>query len=132
MLHSSANGLYVPKLAVSIVEYKKAVSKLKEALAQEKNEFIRDSVIQRFEFCVELAWKTSKKMMGTSTTAPKQVIREMAQNKLIDNVEIWLRAIDERNLSSHTYNEDLAEKVYDFIKNFYSNFEDLSKKLDKL
>lgn len=119
-------------MAVSIVEYKKAVSKLKEALAQEKNEFIRDSVIQRFEFCVELAWKTSKKMMGTSTTAPKQVIREMAQNKLIDNVEIWLRAIDERNLSSHTYNEDLAEKVYDFIKNFYSNFEDLSKKLDKL
>ncbi|MFM8312950.1 MAG: nucleotidyltransferase substrate binding protein, partial [Deltaproteobacteria bacterium] len=41
--------------------FKNAVSKLEQALAQTKNEFIRDSVIQRFEFSVELAWKTSKK-----------------------------------------------------------------------
>lgn len=116
-------------MAVSVEEYSKSVQRLKEALAQEKNEFIRDSVIQRFEFCIELAWKTSKKIMGTSTTAPKQVIREMAQNALIDDVEIWLRAIDERNLSSHTYNEDLAESVYKFIKEFFPYAEKLSKKL---
>jgi len=99
-------------MAVTIVKYQKAVKKLKEAPAQEKNEFILDSVIQRFEFCVELAWKTSRKVMGTATTAPKQVIREMAQNKMIEDVNIWLQAIDQRNLSSHTYNEELAEKVY--------------------
>ena len=117
-------------MAVSIKEFSKASKKLGEALAQEKNEFIRDSVIQRFEFCVELAWKTSRKIMGTSTSAPKQVIREMAQNGYIDDIEIWLMAIDQRNLSSHTYNEDLAEKVYAFIVKFYPYVQKLVLKLE--
>jgi nucleotidyltransferase substrate binding protein (TIGR01987 family) len=119
-------------MAISTKEFAKATRKLKEALAQEKNEFIRDSVIQRFEFCIELAWKTSRKVMGTNISAPKQVIREMAQNNIIDDVDIWLRAIDERNLSSHTYNEDLAEKVYAFIVSFYPHIEKLSIKLEEV
>lgn len=66
-------------------EYKKAVIRLQEAVNQEKNDFIRDSVIQRFEFSIELAWKTSKKVMGTATNAPKDIIREMAQAQYIDS-----------------------------------------------
>ena len=91
-----------------------SVARLLEAVVLEKSEIVRDAVIQRFEFCVELSWKVSKRIMGTSTTAPKDVVREMAQNKLISDVKLWLEAIDMRNLSSHTYNEELAEKVYGF------------------
>lgn len=119
-------------MAVSIEEFTKVVQRLEDALAQEKNEFIRDSVIQRFEFCVELSWKTSRKLMGTSITAPKQVIREMAQNGLIDDVDIWLQAIDERNNSSHTYNQDLAEKVYSFVVSFLPALKELTVRLEKL
>lgn len=75
-------------------EFTKAIKQLEKALAQEKNEFIRDSVIQRFEFCIELAWKTSKNIMGTVTSAPKDVIREMAQAGYIEDVDLWLKAID--------------------------------------
>lgn len=100
------------------IEFAKAVKRLEEALGQPKNEFIRDSVIQRFEFSVELAWKTARKRMGTATTAPKDVIREMAQGGYIQDVDIWLKAIDMRNLSSHTYKEDLAELVYEFAQKF--------------
>jgi len=117
-------------MPISTQEFQKAVLRLGDALKQEKNEFIRDSVIQRFEFCVELAWKTAKKLMGTQTTAPKQVVREMIQNDLIENVEIWLQAIDERNNSSHTYNEELAEKVYTFIVIFYPDLEKLVLKFN--
>ena len=35
-----------------------ALASLDLALAQSKNEFIRDSVIQRFEYCYELSWKS--------------------------------------------------------------------------
>lgn len=106
-------------MSTHTLELQKAIKKLGEALAQPKNEFIRDSTIQRFEFCIELAWKTSKKIMGTSTSAPKDVIREMAQNNYIQNVELWLKAIDMRNLSSHTYKEELAEQVYSFASQFF-------------
>lgn len=112
-------------MATVIFELQKAVRKLKEAIAQPKDEFLRDSTIQRFEFCVELAWKTSKKLMGTGTSAPKDVIREMAQNGYIKDVEMWLRAVDMRNLSSHTYKEELAEKVYSFAVQFLPELENL-------
>jgi len=106
------------KEGIVTVEFEKAVSKFQDALNQPKNEFIRDSVIQRFEFSVELAWKTVRKVMGTPTSAPKDVVREMAQNLYITDVDLWLRAIDMRNLTSHTYKEDLAEQVYNFASLF--------------
>lgn len=105
------------------------MDRLHEALLQPKNEFIRDSVIQRFEFCIELSWKTAKKMMGTSTTAPKDVIREMAQSNYVQDVEIWLKAIDMRNLSSHTYKEDLAEQVFAFAASFLPELQQLKERL---
>lgn len=117
-------------MAVSKAEFEKAVQALEVALNAEKNDLNRDASIQRFEFCVELAWKTSKKFMGTNTTAPKQVIREMAQNNLISDIDFWLNAIDQRNLSSHTYNEKLAEEVYSFATNFLPKAKDLLNKLE--
>ena len=80
-------------MTTSTSELKKAVFRLEEAISQEKNDFIRNSVIQRFGFSVELAGKTTRKIMGTSTTAPKDVIRAMAQGKYIENVYQWLLAI---------------------------------------
>jgi len=116
-------------MATQLLELQNAVIRLQDSLNQPKDEFIRDSVIQRFEFCIELAWKTSKRVMGTSTSAPKDVVREMAQSSYISDVELWLKSIDMRNLSSHTYKEDLAEKVYDFAKAFLPELQKLVLKL---
>ena len=105
-------------MAVSLSELEKAVTSLEAALRLELNDIVRDAAIQRFEFCIELSWKNARKVMGTATTAPKQVVREMAQNGVIDDVLVWLEAIDKRNLSSHTYNETLAVEVYEFARSF--------------
>ena len=110
-------------------EFLRAISRLEDALAQSKTEFVRDSVNQRFEFSVELAWKTAKKVMGTSTSAPKDVVREMAQGKYIENVDLWLQAIDMRNLTSHTYKEPLAEQVYVFATHFLAELKQLAEKI---
>ncbi|MFK8138006.1 MAG: HI0074 family nucleotidyltransferase substrate-binding subunit [Bdellovibrionales bacterium] len=116
-------------MSTSILEFEKAVTRLEEALLEEKNDFLRDSVIQRFEFSVELAWKTSKKVMGTNISAPKDVIREMARGAYINDVDIWLKAIDMRNLSSHTYKESLAEQVYYFAQSFLPQLKQLLEKV---
>jgi nucleotidyltransferase substrate binding protein (TIGR01987 family) len=116
-------------MGISIDEFSRAVEALKEALEAEKTDLHRDAAIQRFEFCVELAWKCTRKVMGTHASAPKQVVREMAQNNYIDDVELWLKAIDQRNLTAHTYNADLAEEVYAFAKSFLPLAQSLKAKL---
>lgn len=118
-------------MAISVSEFKRAVKRLDEATNAAKDDFVRESVILRFEFCVELAWKTARRLMGTATTAPKGVVREMAQNGYIHDVALWLRSIDERNNSSHTYNEQLAEQVYDFAVNFLPELKQLLRKFEE-
>lgn len=114
----------------STKEFEKALVALEKALHEPQNDIVRDATIQRFEFCAELAWKSAKKVMGTASTAPKTVIREMAQNGLIEDIEFWLESIDKRNLSSYTYNEDLAEQVYKFARVFLQKAKDVLKRLE--
>ena len=116
-------------MAVSIEEYFKALLSLEEALSLPKTDIVRDATIQRFEFCVELAWKPAKKVMGTQTSAPKQVLREMAQNGFIENVDLWFDFLENRNLSSHTYDPVLAEKVYASAQVFLPEGQKLEAKL---
>ncbi len=118
-------------METSLDEYIKALQSLEKALKEPKSDIVRDATIQRFEFCVELAWKSAKRIMGTQTSAPKQVIREMAQSGFISDVEFWLKAIDQRNLSSHTYREQLAEEIYAFAQSFLPNAQELLRRLKK-
>ena len=55
----------------------------------------------------------------------------MAQSGYISSAELWLESIDMRNLSSHTYKEALAEKVYDFAKSFLPEFKQLLTQLER-
>jgi nucleotidyltransferase substrate binding protein (TIGR01987 family) len=113
-------------------EFARALKTLSEGLALPKTDITRDACIQRFEFCVDLAWKSAKKLMGTTSTAPKTVVREMAQNGLISDVSFWLQAIDQRNLSSHTYKEEVANEVYAFSQSFLPAAKTLLEKLNSL
>jgi nucleotidyltransferase substrate binding protein (TIGR01987 family) len=101
---------------IEMKELEKALSRLEEALKLPKNDVIRDSVIQRFEFTIELSWKTLSrylKSQGLSgIESPKNAVREGARIGLIGDPETWIYLIDQRNLSSHTYKEILAEQVY--------------------
>ena len=119
-------------MKTSLVEFSKALVSLEKALMAPKSDIVRDATIQRFEFCVELAWKTARRLLGTNTSAPKPVIREMAQSNLIDDIDIWMQAIDHRNLSAHTYKEELAERVYDFSIIFLPLAKNLLLELEKL
>ncbi len=103
-------------MSISTIELEKALRRLEEALALEKNDITRDSSIQRFEFTIELSWKVMKRILNSEgiqeTDSPKSIIRSAAKASLVDDAELWLHLIDQRNLSSHTYREDLAEQVY--------------------
>lgn len=106
------------RLNERIGEYLKAVHQLERAAAEPFDEFLRDAVIQRFEFCYELSWKLLKLRLaqeGIEARTPRQVLQEALQAGLIDDGNLWSELQRYRNLTSHTYDERLADEVYQFI-----------------
>ncbi|HEX7648088.1 MAG TPA: nucleotidyltransferase substrate binding protein [Noviherbaspirillum sp.] len=96
----------------------KAIARLEEACAQPFSSFIRDAVIQRFEFCWELAWKSLRlrlQQLGIEALNPRDVFREALSAGLIHDGNGWSEAQKKRNLTSHTYDEKLADEVYAYL-----------------
>ena len=118
------------KLELIIEQFQKAFNRLKEALAAEKNDFTRDSAIQRFEFTLDLSWKSLKTLLeekyGVVCTSPKGCFREAFEQGLIDYNEIWLKMVDWRNETVYTYQEEFAEKLYNSLPKAVEAFEKLS------
>lgn len=80
-----------------------------------------DATIQRFEFTIELFWKSLKAILeerGIAVHSPKSVLKEAFAERLIDDEQSWLDMLEDRNLTSHTYNQDLADEIYENIKEY--------------
>ena len=100
-------------------DFQKAVTRLEEACAQPESSFLRDSVIQRFEFSWELAWKMLKLrlgFLGVEALSPRDVIRQSLQAGLIQDGNVQAEAQLHRNLTSPTHDEALAITVYGFVR----------------
>jgi nucleotidyltransferase substrate binding protein (TIGR01987 family) len=92
-----------------------ALTRLEGALAQPVNEFVRDSAIQRFEFTFELFWKSLKgyaEESGVEAYSPRDSLRTAFQLGVIQESSDWFQMLQDRNLTSHTYNEVTAETIY--------------------
>lgn len=122
------------RLHAQIIFFAKAVNRLADALNQPKNEFIRDAAIQRFEFTFELAWKVLKNYLereGLEARSPRAAIRGAFSIGLLPEDEGWLVMVELRNLSSHTYNEAIAERIYTELPAMLHRFQTLLAKLDQ-
>ncbi len=103
-----------------------AVERLKEALEDYPNpsrDVEIDGTIQRFEFTFELAWKGLKKCLEMEEEIelnfPLETLKAAYKKRWIEDEEIWTQMRKDRNLTSHTYNRDLAMKVYKNIAEIY-------------
>lgn len=103
-----------------------AVARLREALSDYDKtalESVRDGVIQRFEFCTELAWKTMREYLidqgYTELNSPKATIRQAFAFGLISDESGWLSLLEDRNLTSHIYNEETAKEIFGHISQKY-------------
>ena len=106
------------RMAERIDDYLKALGQLEKASQQPKDEYLRDSVIQRFEFTHELAWKMLKLRLEEEdifVKTPRETMQTALQAGLIEDGNAWSDLQKMRNLTSHTYNEDLADDVYTYI-----------------
>jgi nucleotidyltransferase substrate binding protein (TIGR01987 family) len=91
--------------------FARALALLREALARGPvvlNQLEKEGVVQRFEYTLELAWKTVKDYLeesGVVLTAitPRQVVKDAFAAKILADGQTWIAMIDHRNLLSHTY-----------------------------
>jgi nucleotidyltransferase substrate binding protein (TIGR01987 family) len=124
------------RLQQRITIAKQALATLDEALAMDLNTIVRDAAIQRFEFCVEAVWKLAqlylRKKEGLDLGSPKQVLRNCFKVGLLDEYQtrIGLRMIDDRNLTVHTYDEELAEKIFNNLEEYAQLMHNLLNKIE--
>lgn len=103
--------------------FSKAFKVLKKSLKiEEPSEVERGGVIQFYEMTFELAWKTIKDYLqkeGFEVKSPRAAIKQGIQIELLENSYDWMDALEDRNLTAHTYDEETAKKVYASIKHIY-------------
>lgn len=87
------------------------------------NEFEEQGLIQVFGYTHELAWKVQRDFLEaqgvTELFGSKNVAREAFKTGLIEDGEVWLKMIQSRNLTSHTYNEETTRLILTAIKDEY-------------
>ena len=106
------------KLEQKLTSCKQALVTLAEAVDLPFSVIVRDACIQRFEYSFESAWKLLKAYLaqheGILCNSPKGCFREALSVGLLNKAEAetCLVMTDDRNLTSHTYLEIIAEAIY--------------------
>lgn len=111
--------------------YLKALQTLAEAveLAQQRplTKLEQQGLIQGFEFTHELAWNVLKDYLKAEgfvgLIGSRNATRQAFKDALIQDGEAWMDMIKARNLTSHTYNTDIASSIAaDILTRFYPAF----------
>jgi len=119
--------------------YKKALAKLGEAVhlntQRALSELERQGIIQAFEFTHELAWKVMQDFFifqgNSEVKGSRDAIRQAFSVDLITDGDNWMEMIKSRNLTSHTYNEEISEQIYkNIVRDFYPLFVAFQEKME--
>lgn len=97
---------------------RRALAPLDELAEMPSSALVRDASIQRFEYTFEAVWKAAQLVLqqvyGLELASPKAVVRACFENGLLSEPQARqaLAMVDHRNLTSHTYNEALADEIF--------------------
>lgn len=109
------------RFELQLEQFGKALAALKLALEQPEDEFIRDSIIKRFELCFETARKAIRQWLVEQDeidySATKREVMECAYRVgLFDDPDLWSSVVAARNDTAHEYDEAAALKVIAFVR----------------
>jgi nucleotidyltransferase substrate binding protein (TIGR01987 family) len=111
------------RLQRNLANLGRAVAQLEEAIRIPRDRpLVAEGTVQRFEFVIELFWKTLKRGLefeGKPTKTPREALREAYAARWIDDETIWLDMLQCRNDTSHLYLDPaLLEQTYDRIRGY--------------
>lgn len=112
-----------------------AFKRFEEARIAIEDDLDRDGTIQRFEYTFELAWKTLKRILdfkGVSANNPRDTFRLAAREGFINDPKVWFEFLEQRNLTTHTYKEAVADKIATIFPQFSDEMKNLISKISVL
>ncbi len=124
LAHIEEEGItLMDKFEMKYQNFRRAMQRLQYGIERCQNEpedlMLQDAVIQRFEFTCELAWKTAREYLidqgHEEQNSPKPVMRQALEAGLISDGEGWMALLTDRNLTSHLYDEDTANRICERI-----------------
>ena len=96
----------------------------------------RDSLVQRFEYTFDLTWKCLSLYLeaegrNLEIKSPKAIFRESLKAKLLseDEVRLAIKMVDDRNLTTHGYDEELIERISESVPRYYQLIKTILKKV---
>jgi nucleotidyltransferase substrate binding protein (TIGR01987 family) len=93
----------------------------------------RAGVVQVFEFTFELGWKSLKLLLnekGIEAVGPRDTLREAHAAGILQDGQVWIDALDDRNLSTHAYEEETILAIVVKVQNSYAGaFEETARTL---
>ena len=117
----------MPRWIQRFDNYKRAYAQLGSAVelmrSRELSDLEKQGVIQAFEFTWELAWNLLKDYLNwqgeTEITGARDTVRESFKRGLIDEGQVWMAMLQDRNRTSHTYNESTMREILASIDSSY-------------
>ena len=122
------------RLKVRYEDAQRAIGTLKEIMQQPFSIIIRDAAIQRFEYTFEAFWKYIKDYLrvkeGLVCNSPKSCFRELFSVGVIteDETVKLLEMTDDRNMTSHTYKEKVAQIIYGRLQEYSKLMAEITKR----
>lgn len=113
--------------------FRQAIDRLEESLVAPQSGMSRDSSIKRFELCFELSWKVIQshlRVRGLVCRSPRDCLREAFVYGLLQDERLWARMAQDRNLSVHSYNEELADNIYGRLTDYLGALRFLSRTVE--
>jgi nucleotidyltransferase substrate binding protein (TIGR01987 family) len=121
------------------VELTRAAARLAEAVREPETPIVRDAVIKRFEFTFELVWKALQLYLehqGLESEGPRAALKKAFTAGLVatpEEADVWLRMLDDRNLTTHAYDEALARRIYEnVVRDYAARLERMAARIQTL
>ena len=141
--------LTIDRCRERFTRYQSALKRLSEAILEYEDftaesdiikSMMRDSIIKRFEFTFELAWKVMKDFAEYNgyedmANSPRNAIRLAMQMGIISDTA-WMSMLESRNTMAHVYDEEEADSIVEELSNYHNLLvafdEEMTKKLSEI
>lgn len=116
-----------------------ALSNMKEIYKYEEpfDNVVLTGMVGLYELCFEQSWKMMKSLLEShgyeesATGSPKTILKTAYKAGMIKDEDLWLRALQERNNVTHSYNQKIAIGIVAQAKeHFYDMFCQLKNEVE--